>query len=55
MAGHMGCRQITKQNLYVQKIDSEKGLIFVKGAVPGAKGALLSIRDAVKKRSSHEV
>jgi len=50
MAGHMGARQITKQNLYIQKIDLESGLIFVKGAVPGPKGGLLSLRDAVKKK-----
>lgn len=48
MAGHMGDRQRTQQNLEVVSTDVERGLIFVKGSVPGSKGAWLLVRDAVK-------
>ncbi len=49
MAGHMGASQVTKQNLEVVATDAERGVIMVKGAVPGSKGAYLSVRDALKK------
>ena len=49
MAGHMGSVRVTTQNLQVIKTDSERGLIMVKGAVPGAKGGWVTIKDAVKK------
>jgi large subunit ribosomal protein L3 len=49
MAGHMGDRRVTTQNLKVVRTDVERGLIMVEGAVPGAKGGWLQIRDAVKK------
>ncbi len=49
MAGHMGARRVTTQNLKVISTDAERGLILVKGAVPGAKGSWVYIRDAVKK------
>jgi len=49
MAGHMGDRQVTTQNLQVVKTDNERGLILVKGAVPGSKGGWVTISDAVKK------
>ena len=49
MAGHMGDRQVTTQNLQVVKTDVERGLILVKGAVPGSKGSWVTIKDAVKK------
>ena len=49
MAGHMGDRRITTQNLRVVRTDVERGLIMVEGAVPGAKGGWIQIRDAVKK------
>jgi large subunit ribosomal protein L3 len=49
MAGHMGARQRTVLNLEVFGIDEERGLILVKGAVPGAEGAWVRVRDAVKK------
>ena len=48
MAGQYGNEQVTIQNLYVVKIDAEKNLIAVKGAVPGAKGGIVFIRDSVK-------
>ena len=48
MAGHMGDRQRTQQNLEIVRTDDERGLIFVKGSVPGAKNSWLMIRDAVK-------
>ena len=49
MAGHMGAAKITTQNLVVVKTDADRGLIMVKGAVPGAKGNWVTIKDAVKK------
>ncbi len=48
MAGHMGDRQRTQQNLEIVRTDSERGLIFVKGSVPGAKNGWLMVRDSVK-------
>ncbi|WP_109808666.1 50S ribosomal protein L3 [Sphingosinithalassobacter portus] len=48
MAGHMGDRNRTQQNLEVVQTDAERGLIFVKGSVPGHKGAWLIVKDAVK-------
>ena len=48
MAGHMGDRQRTQQNLEVVSTDVERGLIFVKGSVPGSKGAWLIVKDSVK-------
>ena len=51
MAGHMGAVRVTTQNLQVVKTDSERGLIMIKGAVPGSKGGWVTIKDAVKKPS----
>ena len=48
MAGHMGDRQRTQQNLEIVQTDVERGLLFVKGSVPGHKGAWLLVKDAVK-------
>jgi large subunit ribosomal protein L3 len=48
MAGHMGDRERTQQNLEVVRVDDERGLIFVKGSVPGAKNAWLTVKDSVK-------
>jgi large subunit ribosomal protein L3 len=48
MAGHMGARNRTQQNLEVVGTDVERGLIFVKGSVPGHKGGWLTVCDAVK-------
>ena len=49
MPGHMGDRRITTQNVKVVKTDVERGLIMIQGSVPGAKGAWIMIKDAVKK------
>lgn len=49
MAGHMGDRRVTTLNLKVVSTDAERGLIMVKGAVPGANGGYVLVRDAVKR------
>ena len=49
MAGHMGDDRITTQNLVVAKIDIERGLLMIRGAVPGSSGGWVIVRDAVKK------
>ena len=48
MAGRMGMARITTQNLTVHRVDTERGLLLIKGAVPGPKGGLLLVRSAVK-------
>ncbi len=50
MAGHMGAARITTQNLEVVRTDADRGLIMVKGAVPGSKGGWVTIKDAVKRK-----
>lgn len=49
MAGHMGSERVTIQNLKVVELDADRGLIYLHGAVPGHKGSLVAIKDAVKK------
>jgi large subunit ribosomal protein L3 len=49
MAGHMGVDRVTTLNLKVVKTDVERGLVLVEGAVPGAKGGWITLRDAIKK------
>ena len=49
MPGHMGVDRVTTLNLKVVQVDVERGLILVEGAVPGAKGGWITVRDAVKK------
>jgi large subunit ribosomal protein L3 len=49
MAGHMGDDRITTQNLVVVKTDADRGLLMIRGAVPGSKGGWVIVRDAVKK------
>lgn len=49
MAGHMGAVRVTTQNLQVVRTDADRGLIMVKGSVPGSKGGWVMIKDAVKK------
>ena len=48
MAGHMGARNRTQQNLEIVRTDPIRGLLFVKGSVPGHKGAWLTVSDAIK-------
>ena len=48
MAGRWGNERVTVQNLKVVKVDAERNLILVKGAIPGAKGSLVSVKSAVK-------
>lgn len=49
MAGHLGVETVTTLNLTVARVDAERGLVFIRGAVPGAEGSYVKIRDAVKK------
>lgn len=49
MAGHMGVVRVTTENMTVVSVDADQGLIFVQGAVPGAKGSVVRVRDAVKQ------
>jgi large subunit ribosomal protein L3 len=48
MAGHMGARNRTQQNLEVVRTDVARGLLFIKGSVPGHKGSWLTVHDAIK-------
>jgi large subunit ribosomal protein L3 len=48
MAGHMGARNRTQQNLEIVRTDGARGLLFVKGSVPGHKGSWLTVSDAIK-------
>jgi len=49
MAGHLGQETVTTQNLTVVRVDVERGLIMIKGAVPGSEGSYVKVRDAVKR------
>ena len=51
MAGHMGAARVTTQNLEVVRTDVDRGLIMIKGAVPGSKGGWVTVKDAVKKKA----
>ncbi|MBL8844395.1 MAG: 50S ribosomal protein L3 [Hyphomicrobium zavarzinii] len=55
MAGHLGDERVTTQNLVVAKIDVERGLLMIRGAVPGSKGGWVVVRDAVKKKAHADV
>ncbi|MFL0356207.1 50S ribosomal protein L3 [Erythrobacter sp. GH1-10] len=55
MAGHMGDRQRTQQNLEVVRTDADRGLIFVKGSVPGSKNGWLLVSDAVKLAAADDL
>ena len=52
MAGHMGAERVTVQNLVVVRVDAERNLLLVKGAVPGAPGGDVFVRPAVKARTN---
>jgi large subunit ribosomal protein L3 len=54
MPGHMGVDRVTTLNLKVVRLDVERGLILVEGAVPGHKGGWITVRDAVKKKLPKE-
>lgn len=54
MAGHMGSKRVTVQNLEVVSTDLDRGLILVRGAVPGSKGAWIFVRDAIKVKLPDE-
>ena len=51
MSGHMGAEQVTVQNLEVVRIDAERNVILVKGAIPGAPGGDVLIKPAVKAKN----
>ncbi len=55
MAGHMGSERVTTQNLVVVRTDVERGLLMIRGAVPGSKGGWVMVRDAVKKAAHKDV
>ena len=55
MAGHLGDERVTTQNLVVAHVDAERGLLMVRGAVPGAEGGFVLVRDAVKRRAPEGV
>lgn len=55
MAGHMGAKRVTKQNLRIVAVDEAENLILVCGAVPGAKGSNIEIRDAVKRATPKDL
>ena len=55
MAGHLGQETVTTLNLTVFRVDVERGLILVKGAVPGAEGSYVKVRDAIKKAAPQGV
>ena len=48
MAGHLGDERVSVQNLQIVRVDAERGLLFVRGAVPGAEGGWVEVRDAAK-------
>jgi large subunit ribosomal protein L3 len=50
MPGHLGAERVTTQNVEVVKTDKDRGLIMIRGSVPGAKGGWVSVRDAVKRK-----
>ena len=49
MAGHMGAKKVTKQNLKIINVDQENKIISIKGSVPGKKNTVVIIKDAIKK------
>lgn len=50
MPGHWGNEQVTVQNLEIVRVDTERGVLLIKGAVPGAQGALLTVKQSVKSK-----
>jgi large subunit ribosomal protein L3 len=54
MAGRMGVETITVQNLTVHAVDADRGLILVRGAVPGARGTVVIVRSAAKAKGAQQ-
>lgn len=52
MTGHLGCESVTTQNLDLFRVDAERQLLLIKGAVPGSKGGFVTVRPAIKNRSA---
>jgi len=52
MAGHMGDERVTVQNLEIVKVDAQRNLLLIKGAIPGAPGGDVIVRPAVKIRNN---
>ena len=52
MSGHMGAEQVTVQNLEVVRVDSERNMILVKGAIPGAPGGDIILKPAIKLKDN---
>jgi large subunit ribosomal protein L3 len=50
MAGHLGAARVTVQNLEVISADAERGVLMIKGAVPGSKGGFVLVKDAAKRK-----
>jgi large subunit ribosomal protein L3 len=55
MAGHMGAVRVTTQNIEVVRVDVERGIVLVKGAVPGSAGGWVELRDAIKGHGDAEL
>ncbi len=55
MAGHLGMERVTTLNLEVAAVDADKGLLMIKGAIPGSKGGFVLVRDAVKRPPPQDV
>ena len=55
MAGHMGARRVTGQNLQIIAVDGENGRIMIKGAVPGASQGWVLVRDASKRKAPKDL
>jgi large subunit ribosomal protein L3 len=55
MAGHLGTETVTVQNLQIFRVDAERGLIMIKGAVPGAEGSWVKIRDSIKRAAPKDL
>ncbi len=55
MAGHMGDERVTVQNLQVVRVDNERGLVLIKGSVPGTKNGWVYVSDAVKKKMPEDL